>query len=92
MGPGSGDEVSNYVAYNPWLSSPVTDIKERIARDVDIWNYGATIVKGPIQLPAGKKCVVYDISGREIDPVHAGPGIFFVEVEGQQVYKIIKIR
>jgi hypothetical protein len=49
-------------------------------------------VKGPIQLPAGKKCVVYDISGREIDPVHAGPGIFFVEVEGQEVYKIIKIR
>jgi hypothetical protein len=91
VGPGSGDEVSNYVSYNPWLTSPVTSIRERVERKVDNWQYGATIVKGPIQLPSGKNCVIYDISGREINPMHAGPGIFFIEVDGKDVYKIIKV-
>jgi len=92
VGPGSGDEVSNFVTYSPWLSSPVTSISEHRSEQINDRQFGATIVYGPIQFPAGRKCILYDISGREVDPLQAGPGVFFVEVDGAEVYKIIKLK
>lgn len=90
-GPGSGDEVSNWVTYSPWLSSPVTGTREQNVSPVTTCNFGPTIVHGPIRVPAGRMYVLYDISGREVDPGHAGPGIFFVEVDGVEIHKIIKV-
>jgi hypothetical protein len=92
VGPGSGDEVSNWVTYSPWLTSPVTGVSEYRSQLPGHSVYGATIVRGPIQFPAGKKCVLFDISGRKMHPQQAGPGIYFIEVDGTVVYKIIKIR
>lgn len=91
-GPGSGDEVSNYVTFSPWLTAPVTGVREHWSQSPPHWEHGTTIVRGPIQFPADRKCVLFDGSGRKIEPQHAGPGIYFIEVDRTTVYKIIKIQ
>ena len=53
---------------------------------------GATIVRGPLPLPTGKEYKIFDISGREVRNVDPAPGIYFVELEGEVVQKIIKVR
>lgn len=56
-------------------------------------NYcGATIVSGPLQLPEGKKCKVFDITGRVVASDRIAPGIYFVEIENKIVQKVVKIR
>jgi hypothetical protein len=55
-------------------------------------NHGATIISGPLILPADRTCRVYDITGRIVDATTLAPGIYFVEVEGQIINKVIKIR
>lgn len=52
----------------------------------------ATIFRGPLQLPEGKKCVVYDITGRVIEPHMIAPGIYFVETDNKIVQKVVKIK
>ena len=52
----------------------------------------ATIVRGPILLPAGMECVVFDITGREVDAATPAPGIYFITVEGRVVQKVIRLR
>lgn len=54
--------------------------------------YGATIFSGPLLLPEGKKCKVFDITGRTIAPDKIKPGIYFIEVDGEIVNKVIKVR
>ena len=59
---------------------------------LDDYNLGATIVRGPIHLPQGKQCRLFDITGREADPMRLAPGIYFIEVEGKIEQKVIKLR
>ena len=53
---------------------------------------GATIIYGPLQLPEGKICRVFDITGRVIAPDKIKPGIYFIEVDGKITKKIIKVK
>ena len=53
---------------------------------------GATIFKGPVQLPEGQTCKVFDITGRVLIPQHIKPGIYFIEVDGRVTQKVIKVR
>ncbi len=55
-------------------------------------NFGSTIVRGPIRLPQNKTCRVFDISGREVNPLQLAAGIYFVEIEGEVRQKIVKIK
>jgi hypothetical protein len=56
-------------------------------------NYiSATIVSGPLLLPADKNCRVFDITGRVVTPDKMRPGIYFIEVEGKITQKVVKIR
>ncbi len=56
-------------------------------------NYcGATIVRGPLQLPEGKKCKVFDITGRVVAPDKIAPGIYFVEIDDKVVEKVVKMK
>jgi parallel beta-helix repeat protein len=48
VGPGTGDEVSDYVDYDPWLTEP--GVEENIVTPVKHSNIGATILSGPLQL------------------------------------------
>ncbi|UCF70805.1 MAG: M23 family metallopeptidase [candidate division WOR-3 bacterium] len=53
---------------------------------------GTTVYSGPLQLPEGKKCRVYDIMGRVIETEKMRRGIYFIEIDGEVVQKVIKIR
>ncbi len=54
--------------------------------------HGATIFGGPLLLPKGKKCRVYDITGSVVEPTKITRGIYFVEIDNKIVQKIIKVR
>jgi len=51
-----------------------------------------TIFRGPLQLPEGKKCRVFDITGRGVEPTRITCGIYYIEVDGEISQKVIKIR
>lgn len=91
FGPGTGDSVSQYVDYEPWLTEPVGIIEEKIT-PIQSNNYGATIFNGPLILPEGKKCKVYDITGRTVVPDKIKPGIYFIEIDGVVTQKVVKVR
>ena len=52
----------------------------------------ATIFRGPLLLPEGKECKVFDITGRTVSPDKIKPGIYFIEIEGEIIGKVVKIR
>jgi hypothetical protein len=54
--------------------------------------YWTTLIRGPLCLPAGMQCRVFDVSGREVDVNNISPGIYFIEQEGEIIQKIIMIR
>lgn len=90
VGPGTGDEVSEWVDYDPWLTQP--GLEENTAVPVKQINFGATIFSGPLVLPKDKQCKVFDITGRIVEPDKIKPGIYFVEVDGKISRKVVKVR
>jgi hypothetical protein len=53
---------------------------------------GTTVLSEPLRLPAGTKCKVFDVAGRKIEPGRITRGIYFVEIDGQVIRKVVKIR
>jgi hypothetical protein len=51
-----------------------------------------TIFREPLRLPEGKKCRVYDITGRIVEPDKIQPGIYFIEIDGVVTQKVVKVR
>jgi hypothetical protein len=49
------------------------------------------IFTGPLCLPQGKNCRIFDITGRTVDANHLAPGIYFIEIQGQITNKVIKV-
>lgn len=90
---GLGDPVYGYIDFDPWLSWPL-GVKERpIDKSVERKaNLGATIFCGPLQLPEGNKCKVYDITGRIVKPDRIQPGIYFIKVDGVVIRKVVKVK
>ena len=54
--------------------------------------FRTSIINGPLILPVGKDCRIFDITGRDIIPTTIKPGIYFIEVDGEILQKVIKIR
>ncbi len=81
-------------SYDVWLlkTSPDVGIEDGSSLNAGSDRRGATIVSGPLNafLPDG--CRLYDIAGRIVRPNAAVRGIYFVEVEGTIVRKIVKVR
>ena len=88
---GLGDRVSDYVDFIPWLTEPV-GVKEKEIIEVERRESRATIFSGPLRLPEGRTCRVFDIMGRVVAPDKMKPGIYFVEVDGEITQKVVKIR
>lgn len=53
---------------------------------------GATVLSGPLQLPEGTNCRIYGIMGNLVEPANITSGIYFVEIDGQVVQKVVKIK
>lgn len=53
---------------------------------------GATILSGPLLLPEGRKCRVFDITGRVVKPDKMRPGVYFIEIDGVVTRKVVKVR
>lgn len=86
--PGNGDS-------NIWLLKIATDtfgIIEQKTMCVGDHFLRATIINGPLQLPAGKTCKVFDITGRVVMPDQMKPGIYFIEIDGVITQKVVKVR
>jgi len=54
--------------------------------------YCASIISGPLQLPEGKECKVFDITGRIVKSTKITLGIYFLEVDNKIVQKVVKVR
>lgn len=88
---GLGDTVIGDVDFTPWLTGPV-GVQEDEVKEIKQRDYRATIIAGPLRLPEGKKCRVFDITGRVVAPDKIRPGIYFIEVDGVVIQKVVKVR
>ena len=102
-----GTSDSMLIVYSGWTDSinthpantmriwgefyPLVGVEEDEARIVKQSSFNPTIFRGPLQLPEGKKCKVFDISGRVVQPDKIQPGIYFVEVDGVVLEKVVKV-
>ena len=73
-------------------ATPYVGIEEEIVQPIKNYNFFPTIFSGPLVLPEDKKCKVFDIAGREVEPEQLKPGIYFIEIEDQIIKKVIKIK
>jgi len=55
-------------------------------------SFNATILSGPLQLPAGKNCKTFDIMGRVVIPDQLKPGVYFIQIDNQIVQTVVKVR
>jgi len=69
-----------------------TGIEEQRFIRVDNSYLVSTIFSGPLLLPEGKKCKVFDITGRIVVPDKIQPGIYFIEIDGVVTQKVVKVK
>jgi hypothetical protein len=90
---GLGDTVSDYIDFDPWSSNAWRIEEEPIVKQIEVRSAGGpTIFSGPLKLPKGKKCKVFDITGRIVEPTTITRGIYFIEIDNEIVQKVIKVR
>ena len=89
---GSCGELSEWVDYDPWLLSGPGGILALDRRPLCFERLDATVFRGPLQLPEGRRCKVYDITGRVVAPDRVRPGIYFIVVDGIVTKKVVKVR
>lgn len=83
-----------YGVFDIWVSEYQGAIEEQATRTMNN-HWLQTIVSGPLQLPHDKKCVLFDICGKKVDPLNLTPGVYFVQVRSHNfsyIKKIIKSR
>jgi hypothetical protein len=81
-------------AYDVWLLKTESDVgiednKSAVVTENEI---KTTIFSGPLQLPKDRKYKIFDITGRVVMSDKIQPGIYFVEVDGVVIQKIVKVR
>ena len=85
-----------WVTYSDYVTikydSTGIGIVDEGAISVENSDLGATLVSGPLLLPEGKNCRVYDITGRVVIPDKIRPGIYFIEIDGEITQKVVKVR
>jgi len=76
-----------------WYSFGVGIEEQPISKPIEKKNMiVGTILRGSLQLPDGKNCKIFDITGRVVEPTKMQPGIYFIEIEGVVTKKVVKVR
>jgi hypothetical protein len=99
----AASDINYLVAWDEYRASLTSDLYGNIdlviGVDEDINNRSlssdlpcATIFAGPLVLPAGNKCKLFDITGRIVAPDKLKPGVYFIEIDGRIARKVVKIR
>ena len=89
---GPSGNVEVYYKRNPAGNLGIEE-KYEIAKSIESpKNLFTNIFRGPLVLPAGKKCRVLDITERVVEPSRMQPGVYFVEIDGKIVQKTVKVR
>jgi hypothetical protein len=86
---GAGFTGQDYVTIKYVQSPGINDID---FANLEKRTFSPTIFRRPLQLPADKKCRVFDITGRVVDSSKIHPGIYFIEVDGVVTQKVVKVR
>ncbi|MGB3479755.1 MAG: T9SS type A sorting domain-containing protein [bacterium] len=73
------------------ITPDTLDVKEQMINPVKN-DFGATIFSGPLLFPQDKNCRVFDIMGRIVMLDKIKPGIYFIEVDGKIIKKVVKVR
>jgi hypothetical protein len=84
-------DAFTYMDYATIKYAP-TGVEELLITEVKPSSLRATVYSGPLQLPENKKCRVFDITGRLVEPNKIQPGIYFIEVDGVVIQKVVKVR
>ncbi len=74
------------------LDTTTSHIEEEKVTPTKSKNFASTIFSGPLHLPEGKNCRVFDVMGRTVVPDKIKPGIYFIEIDGEITQKVVKIR
>jgi hypothetical protein len=74
------------------LFDGVPGVTEVVQKPVKQQPLMATIVAGPLSLPKNHACKIFDITGREIHTLNPAPGIYFIEEDGANLTKVIKVK
>ncbi len=69
-----------------------TGVEESRTTQIKHSSLTTTIFSGPLHLPEGKNCRVFDITGRVVEPDKITRGIYFIEVDGVVTQKVVKVR
>lgn len=73
-------------------TGPDVGVEENKTNDIKKKGFSTTIISGQLTLPNHEACTIYDISGRIVNRNHLCPGIYFIELDGKIINKVIKIR
>ncbi|KPL15001.1 hypothetical protein AMJ74_02395 [candidate division WOR_3 bacterium SM1_77] len=84
--------VANVVGDSVAVIRDVTGIEEGNFAPVERDIFATTLLSSPLQLPEGKKYIVFDITGRVVEPSTIARGVYFIEVNGLIQKKVVKIR
>ncbi len=90
----AGSSTGNGTSDDFTVISLTPDLSVQEEREMIVMKnlYGATIFSGPLLLPEGKNCRIFDIAGRVVIPNKIRPGIYFIEIDGKLTRKVVKVR
>jgi hypothetical protein len=71
---------------------PDVGVEENNGIDIKDNGFSTTIISGQLTLPNHEEFKIYDVSGRIVNRTHLAPGIYFIELDGKIINKVIKVR
>jgi hypothetical protein len=81
-----------WYSWNELFDGVPSGVEEEAAQPVKHKKSIATIFAGAIRLPKNKECRVFNITGRQVDAAQLTPGVYFIEIDGKTMQKVVKIR
>lgn len=81
-----------WYSWNELFDGVPSGIEEEVAKPIKQTSPIATIFAGPLRLPKNRTCRIFNVTGRQVDATQLTPGIYFVEIDGRALQKVVKIR